>query len=176
MIALLARAQALGTALDPKLTMVRLGTWDAGSTYGSAPNGLTYAVCMGEDEGHAPSYEPALRELVTCQRQRAKRECIALSAAIGNAASVQAQCFALATLLVDAADEVIHVEQKHWPAGPLPCFYNIRVEGLRHEGAWADENLDRAWQKAVEGLRALGNARIARLTEALAADDKAAKS
>ena len=168
MIALLARAQALGTALDPRHTMVRLGT-------SSVIRDTPYGAVVGEDESYATSYEAALVGLLHCQRQSIKRECVALLVAINLNASAQAQCFALATCLVDASDQVIHAEQRNWPAGPLPCFYVIRVEGLRHD-SWADDELAKAWLKALDGLRAMALAKHGRLAEALAADDKAARS
>jgi hypothetical protein len=173
-IALIARAQALGIALDPSAESVSIGA-RAESIGFDDDTSTVYRARIAGVVGEGKSHEAALEDLIVDLRKTAERQRFNLSSQVGSAASPDALCFSLVTLLGDEFDQTIRVEQKHWPMGSPPTYYAIYADGVRHN-SWAGETLADAWQAAANGLRAIATVRAAHLAQALAADDKAARA
>lgn len=176
MIALLARAQALGTALSGKDEGVSLSTETEPCYFGGDTRTVYRAAIAGYREAE-PSYGAALAALMDSLTTAAMRVSGSLAIALGERehGSVQGECFLLLTLIADDIDCTIRVERKSWPIEAPFCFYTVCAEGL-YRGSWADHDLGKAWGMALDGLRAMARAKHERLTAALAADDKAARS
>lgn len=178
MIALLARAQALGAALDPTTDGVMLGKENL--AYDGGPSERDYSASVAGIGGAGSGHKEALAELVGRLRQavESRRGDFAESIADdgpGPLIDRHVQVLDWARLLTDESDAEVKIQRKYYPASATGHYYNISVTGMNHE-TWAHESLPLAWGMAVGGLRAMARAKLTRLTEALVADDKAARS